>query len=66
MFFSDEDAARLREHLLRGGFLYVDDFWGMDERQNFEVQLHKVFPDRRMELLPVTHEIFHTFFDVDN
>ena len=28
LFFSDEDAARLRTYLLKGGFLWVDDFWG--------------------------------------
>ena len=28
LFFSDVDAARLRSYLLKGGFLWVDDFWG--------------------------------------
>jgi hypothetical protein len=64
MYFNDQEAARIREHLLRGGFFYVDDFWGRRERENFEEQMRKVFPDRKMELLPVNHEIFHTFFDI--
>lgn len=55
----------MREYLLRGGFFYVDDFWGRGERENFEAQMNKVFPDRQMEPLPLTHEIFHTFFDID-
>lgn len=64
MYFNDQEAARIREFLLRGGFFYVDDFWGRRERENFEEQIRKVFPDRKMELLPVNHEIFHTFFDI--
>ena len=65
MFLSEEEAARLREYLLRGGFLHVDDFWGYRERMNFEAQMRKVFPDRPFQPIPLTHEIFHTFFDID-
>jgi hypothetical protein len=65
MFLNDMEAARLREYLLRGGFLHVDDFWGLREKANFESQIRKVFPDRSLERLPLTHEVFHTFFDVD-
>jgi hypothetical protein len=54
MYLSPEEASRLREHLLRGGFLHIDDFWGRREFMNFEAQIRKVFPD----------EVFHTFFDV--
>jgi hypothetical protein len=65
MYISPEEAERLREYLLRGGFLHVDDFWGLREARNFENQIRKVFPDRPLELLPLTHEVFHTFFDID-
>jgi hypothetical protein len=65
MYLSDREAVRLREYLLRGGFLHADDYWGRLERQNFEAQMRKVFPDRQLELVPPTHEIFHTFFDID-
>lgn len=65
MDLSTPEAARLREYLLRGGFLHADDFWGVYEFQNFQNQMRKVFPDRAMEELPLTHDIFHTFFDVD-
>lgn len=64
MYLDDDDAERLREYLLRGGFMHVDDFWGREEFANFEDQILKVFPDRRMERLPLTHPVFHTFFDV--
>jgi hypothetical protein len=65
MTLNDQEAARLREFLLRGGFLHVDDFWGLYQLQNFVKQLAKVFPDRRLEPVPLSHEIFHTFFDID-
>jgi hypothetical protein len=65
MYLSDAEAARLRDYLLGGGFLHVDDFWGGFQKANFETQMQKVFPDRRMEPLPLTHEVFHTFYDID-
>ena len=65
MLLSDEEAARLREFLLRGGFLHADDFWGTYQLGNFTRQMAKVFPDRKLEPLPLTEEIFHTFFDID-
>src|SRR3989454_5296410 len=66
MYFNTQDAARIREYLLRGGFFYVDDFWGGAERENFEAQMTKVFPERQMEALPLNHQIFHTFFDIES
>ena len=65
MLVDKEEAERLREYLLRGGFMYVDDFWGPDEFANFEEQISKVFPEYKMERLPLDHPVFHTFFDVD-
>ena len=64
MELSSEEAARLREYLLRGGFWHCDDFWGVREWAQFAAQMKKVFPDRPIEELPLTHEIFHTFFDI--
>jgi hypothetical protein len=65
MYLSEPEAARLREHLLRGGFLHADDFWGLRQLGNFAAQMKKVFPDRQLQQLPLTHEVFHTFFDID-
>jgi hypothetical protein len=64
MYLSDREAARLRQHLLRGGFLHADDFWGRRQLGNFAEQMRKVFPDRPLEQLPLTHPVFHTFFDI--
>jgi hypothetical protein len=65
MLLNNQEAARLREFLLRGGFLHTDDFWGVYQLQHFVDQMAKVFPDRKIEPVPMTDEIFHTFFDVD-
>src|SRR5262245_55177729 len=65
MDLSQAEAERIREYLLRGGFWHCDDFWGLQELRSFMQQLRKVFPDRQVEELPLNHEIFHTFFDID-
>jgi Domain of unknown function (DUF4159) len=64
LYFSETEAQRMREYFDRGGFLHMDDFWGLYEKQNAFDQMRKVFPDRKIEELPITHEIFHTFFDL--
>ena len=63
LYFSDEEAAVLREYLLRGGFLAVDDFHGTYEWANWEEQLRKVFPNCKIEEIPLSDPIFHCFFD---
>jgi uncharacterized protein DUF4159 len=65
MELSMEEATRLREYLLRGGFWHCDDFWGLEQWDQLERQMKKVFPDRKIEELPLTHPIFHTVFDID-
>jgi hypothetical protein len=64
MNLNPREVQTLREYLDRGGFLHIDDFWGLYEFSNFEREMKKLFPDRPMEQIPLTHEIFHTFFDV--
>ena len=65
MYLVQEEAEKLREYLLRGGFLHVDDFWGLDQRAAVEEEMGKIFPDRKMVKLSLDHEVFHTFFDID-
>jgi hypothetical protein len=62
---TDDEVKILREYLLRGGFLHADDFWGLREKANFEYEMRRVLPEYRMEVLPPTHEVFHTFYDID-
>jgi hypothetical protein len=70
---SDENARQLREFLLRGGFLMVDDFHGanagdhdqgINEWANFTAGIGKVFPDRAIEDIPDNDPIFHTIYDL--
>jgi len=55
----------MREYLLRGGFMVVDDFHGTQEWNNFETQMKKVFPDRAIQEVPVSDPIFHCLFDIE-
>jgi hypothetical protein len=59
----EEEAAALRQYLLNGGFLMVDDFWGDDAWAHFSEQLKKIFPDRAPEPLDLTHPIFKTVYN---
>lgn len=61
----DAEAARLREYLLRGGFLVVDDFHGSREWAGFMRTMRRVFPDRTIVELPLTHPLFHVAYDID-
>jgi len=65
MELSTEDAAGLREYLLRGGFLMLDDFWGTWEWENVREQMHKVFPEYQIRQLSLDHPVFHCYFDID-
>lgn len=60
-----EEAEAMREWLLRGGFLFIDDFHGPVEWQNFETEIAKVFPNRPIVDIPPDHPIFHCFYDFD-
>jgi len=63
---SDEEAARLRDYLLRGGFLMVDDFHGSWEWMAFVASLNKIFPDRPVVDIPEEDEAFHIVYDLDH
>ena len=66
LLFSAEDAAQLRTYLLKGGFLWVDDFWGSYAWDVWESEIRKVFPatDYPIVDLPSSHPLFHTMFDL--
>lgn len=59
--FSADEAQNLRNYLLGGGFLHIDDNYGMDEFIRLEIQ--KVFPDNEFIELPFTHPVFHQKYD---
>jgi hypothetical protein len=63
---TDEDAARLREYLLKGGFLWADDFWGPAAWANWVRQIGRILPPDEYPIvdLPLDHAIFHGVFNV--
>ncbi|WP_350287923.1 DUF4159 domain-containing protein [uncultured Croceitalea sp.] len=60
VFFSDDEAENLRTYLLAGGFLHIDDNYGMEPYLKRELQ--KVFPDKQLEELGSDHPIFNQKF----
>ena len=62
---SQKETENLREYLLRGGFLLIDDFWGQRQWDNFYAAFKQVFPDREIKELNADHEIFHVYYDID-
>lgn len=59
--FSNAEAQNLRTYLLGGGFLHIDDNYGMD--QFIRVELKKVFPNNELVELPTNHPVFHQKFN---
>jgi hypothetical protein len=62
--FSPTEAARLREYLLKGGFLWVDDFWGSRAWQVWSTEIHKALPEYRIVDVPADHPIRHSMFEI--
>jgi len=59
--FSNNEAENLRTYLNGGGFLHIDDNYGMDEF--IRVELKKVFPNNELVELPFNHDVFHQKYD---
>lgn len=65
MVLTQPEADNLGEWLLRGGYLMVDDFHGPFEWESFVNQMKMVVPNREIVDIPITHPIFHCFYDFD-
>ena len=61
---TDEQVAKLRDYLLRGGFLFCDSFFGSDAWIGFVQGMRRIFPDRQIIDLPADHPVFHTVYDL--
>jgi hypothetical protein len=59
-------AKVIREYLLRGGFLMLDDFWGPDEYARFEPSMKMIFPDRPVVEIESNNAIFHSVYNLDD
>lgn len=66
LWLTPEDSTNLRDYLLHGGFLLVDDFWGEAEWANWEREIAKALPPEAYPMvdLPLEHEIFHIVFEL--
>ncbi len=64
IIFSDFEAANIRKYLESGGFLHIDDNYGMDPF--IRPQIKKIFPDIELIELPPSHPIFSQYFNFPN
>lgn len=60
VLFNSEDAENLRNYIESGGFIHIDDNYGMSEY--LPKELKKIFPDQELQELPATHPVFSTAF----
>jgi len=65
-WFDDKDAERLREYVLKGGFLWADDFWGSYQWEQWVTQIQRVLPPDEYPIvdLPLTHSMLNMQFNV--
>jgi hypothetical protein len=59
--FSNDEIVRLRKYLENGGFLYIDDDYGLDKYIRREMK--RVYPDKDFVELPFNHKLYHIVFD---
>ncbi|SDS37864.1 DUF4159 domain-containing protein [Christiangramia echinicola] len=64
VIFSDVEIENLRNYLLSGGFLHIDDNYGMSKYVRKEIK--RLFPDKELTEIPVTHQIFANAFSFPN
>lgn len=64
VLFTESEAKRLRAYLENGGFLYIDDDYGMDTAIRREMR--KVFPEQELQELPFSHAIYNSFYQFPN
>jgi hypothetical protein len=62
---NEQQAKKLREYLLKGGFMMTDDFHGTFEWDVFMASMSRVFPDRPVVELENKESIFHVLYDLD-
>ncbi len=62
--FTDEEAANLRTYLLKGGFLWVDDFWGTRAWEHWTSEIRRALPEYQIKDVPAAHPIRTAMFTV--
>jgi hypothetical protein len=61
---TDSQVEKLRDYLLRGGFLFCDSFFGSESWVGFEQGMRRIFPDRPIVDLTDDHPVFHSVYDI--
>src|SRR5436190_1014970 len=64
MGLSDDEVTALRKHLLNGGALFVNDFWGSEEWNGFAAEIKRVLPDRSWTELSTDHPVFSCVYNL--
>jgi len=66
-WFEDDEIEQLRAYLLKGGFLWLDDFWGPEAWDNWVTQVSRILPPSEYPIvdIPRDHVVFRTLFDVE-
>ncbi len=64
--FSEDEVEALRNYLVKGGFLYVDDFWGTKAWEQWAYEIGRVLPPYKYPIfdIPPNHTIMHSLYDV--
>jgi hypothetical protein len=65
MYMTEPEVHGLRDYLLAGGFLMIDDFWGTREWANFEAEMKRVLPEYQIIEVPLDHPVFNTVYNID-
>jgi hypothetical protein len=65
-YFDDAEAAQLRDYVLKGGFLWADDFWGEFAFSHWAGEVAKALPPEQYPIIdvPLEHGLFHTLYDI--
>jgi hypothetical protein len=64
MGLTGEEALNLRDYLLKGGFLWVDDFWGTPAWEQWSAQIYKALPEYRIVDVPGEHALLNAMFRI--
>ena len=64
MYMTEPEVKGLREYLLAGGFLMIDDFWGSREWANFESEIKRALPEYPIIEVPLEHPVFNTVYNI--
>lgn len=62
--FNNEEAQNLKDYLEAGGFLHIDDNYGMDKF--IRPELARIFPEHELKPIPASHPIFNQYFEFES